>query len=71
MDKKKKSNIKFFGIVALFALVVSIVELIKTLEASQTYSQVFEQNQDSGALIVLPIFSMAIVLLLAIPRKNL
>ncbi|HEX8377211.1 MAG TPA: hypothetical protein VF602_05290 [Pedobacter sp.] len=71
MDKKKKSKIKFFGIVALFALVVSVVEWIKTLEASQTYSQVFEQNNDSGALIVLPIFSMAIVLLLAIPRKNL
>ncbi|HEY0053895.1 MAG TPA: hypothetical protein VGB63_00950 [Pedobacter sp.] len=70
MDKKKKSKIKFFGIVALFALVVSVVEWIKTLEASQTYSQVFEQNNDSGALIVLPIFSMAIVLLLAIPRKN-
>ncbi len=71
MDKKKKSNIKFFGIVALFALVVSIVEWIKTLGTSQTYSQVFEQTNDSGALIVLPIFSMAIVLLLAIPRKNL
>ncbi|MFD2161634.1 hypothetical protein ACFSJU_04465 [Paradesertivirga mongoliensis] len=71
MKKKRKSNAKFYGVVILFAFVVSIVEIIKTIESSKTYSQVFEQNQDSGALIVLPIFSIAIVLLLAIPRKNL
>jgi uncharacterized membrane protein YhaH (DUF805 family) len=67
---KKKSNTKFYGVILLFVIVVSVVEIIKSIESSKTYSQVFEQNQDSGALIVLPIFSIAIVLLMAIPRKN-
>jgi len=70
VKKKKPSNLTLYGIIALFILLVSIVELVKSINASKTYSQVFEQTQNSPALIALPIFSIAIVLLLALPKKD-
>jgi hypothetical protein len=70
VEKKKPSRIKFFGVGILFLFVVSVVEIIKNIGVTKTYAQTVETNSDPSALIVLPIFSIAIVLLLAIPRKN-
>jgi hypothetical protein len=70
VEKKKPSKIKFYGVGILFLFIVSVVEIIKNLGVTQTYAQTVETNNDPSALIVLPIFSIAIVLLLAIPRKN-
>ena len=64
VKKKKVSNTKFYGIVALFILLVFVVEIIKNVG----HSHVLDSSQD---LMILPIFSIALVLVLAIPRKNL
>jgi hypothetical protein len=45
------------------------VEVVKNVIASKAFANTIHQQGDSS-LIVLPIFSIAVVLLLAIPRKN-
>jgi hypothetical protein len=69
VEKKKSSKRKFYGVGILFLLVVSIVEVVKNVIASKAFANTIHQQGDSS-LIVLPIFSIAVVLLLAIPRKN-
>jgi hypothetical protein len=70
MRNTKNTNSYLIGLIVIFTLIILCVEVVKKLESNRAMIDVFDHSANSSNLLILPLLSIGILVVMAVPRVH-